>query len=310
MTDTAMGPGGEFDLIRRLVRGWGDRATGIGDDAAVLRVPDGERLVATTDTAVDRVHFRREWCSPGEIGYRATVAAISDIAAMAATPLGVLVALAIPDEWLPSIDALAEGIGDAAAASGTVIVGGNVTRADALTVTTTVLGHADQPLLRSGARVGQAVYVTGRFGGPAAAVASWSAGAAPNAEWRERYVKPVARLAEARWLAAHGATSAIDISDGLLADLEHVAHASGVALEIDLDRLPVFGGIALEQASRGGDEYELAVTAPPGLDGDAFRSSFGIPLTAIGMVRDGDASVIATAAGGRVAPGGGWDHFS
>lgn len=310
MSDTAMGPGGEFDLIRRLVRGWGDRAAGIGDDAAVLSVPDGARLVATTDTAVEGIHFRREWCSPGEIGYRATIAAISDIAAMAATPLGLLVALAIPHAWLPWIDALAEGIGDAAAVSGTVIVGGNVTRADTLAITTTVLGHADRPVLRSGARAGQAVYVTGRFGGPAAAVASWSAGAEPNGEWRARYVTPAARLAEARWLAAHGATSAIDISDGLLADLEHVAHASGVVLEIDLDRLPVLAGIALERAARGGDEYELAVTAPPGLDDEAFHASFGIPLTAIGIVRQGDASVIATAAGERVAPGGGWDHFS
>jgi thiamine-monophosphate kinase len=310
MSDMRMGPGGEFDLIRRLVRGWGDRAVGIGDDAAVVRVPDGSMLVVTTDTAVEGVHVRRDWCSPDEIGYRATVAAISDIAAMAATPLGVLVALAIPDDGLAIIDAVAGGIGEAVGASGTVIIGGNVTRARELSITTTVLGHTRRPLLRSGARAGQSVYVTGRFGGPAWAVASWLAGHEPNAESRDRYVRPVARIGEGRWLAEHGASAAIDISDGLLADLEHVAHASGVAIDVALDALPVLAGMAPEQAARGGDEYELAVTAPPGLDREAFHATFGIPLTPIGTVQEGGASVRATVGGVRVAPGGGWDHFS
>ena len=305
-----MGPGGEFDLIRRLVRGWGDRARGIGDDAAVIRVPDGSQLVATTDTAVEGVHFRRDWCAPDEIGYRATVAAISDIAAMAAAPIGLLVALSLPEDDLPVVDALARGIGDAAAASGTLILGGNVARAGELSLTTTVLGHAVRPLPRSGAREGQVVYVTGRFGGPASAVEAWQAGRVPNAEARERYVRPVARVDEARWLAQRGATSAIDISDGLLADLAHLASASGVRLDVVLDELPVIAGTAVEHAARGGDEYELAVTASPGLDLEAFHTAFGIPLTPIGTVHDDEASVRATVKGALVAPGGGWNHFS
>jgi thiamine-monophosphate kinase len=307
---TAMGPGREFDLIRRLVRGWGDRAVGIGDDAAVLRVPRGAMLVATTDAAVERVHFRRDWCTPEEIGYRATVAAMSDIAAMGATPLGVLVALALPDDCLDLVEALGRGIGDAAAASETVIAGGNVTRARELSLTTTVLGHAKRPLMRSGAREGQTVYVTGSYGGPAAAVAAWSVGDTPTPEARERYVRPIARIREARWLAERGACAAIDISDGLLADLGHLAHASGVKLVVAIDGLPTVAGVSVEHAVRSGDEYELAVAADAGVDVAAFQRTFGIALTPIGAVHRGDADVVATLRGTRVAPGGGWDHLS
>ena len=305
-----MGSGGEFDLIRRLVRGWGERAAGIGDDAAMLRVPEGAQLVVTTDTAVEGVHFRREWSAPDEIGYRAATAAMSDLAAMAATPLGILLALTIPERELESIEEIARGIGDAATAVGTVIVGGNLTSGSELSITTTALGHASGPLARSGARAGQTVYVTGRFGGPALAIDAWRTGRTPNDEWRVRYARPVARVAEARWLAEHGATSAIDISDGLLADLEHLAHASGVSIEVNLDHLPLVEGAERSQAAKGGDEYELAVTANHALDSDEFAARFGIPLTAIGVVRDGQPAVHATANGSRVAPGGGWDHFS
>jgi thiamine-monophosphate kinase len=310
MSGTAMGPGEEFDLIRRLVRIWGARAIGIGDDAAVLRVPPGMQLVATTDAAVDRVHFRRDWCTPDEIGHRAATAAISDIAAMAATPLGVLVALAVPHDCLTLVEEIGRGIGEAVAVNETAIIGGNVTRAGELSITTTVLGYAAHPVMRSGAIAGQAVYVTGRFGGPAAAVNAWTHGAEPDAEWRLRYARPAARLREAKWLAERGATAAIDISDGLLADLAHVAHASGVRLQLELDTLPVVAGVDIERAARGGDEYELAVTAPPGLDLAAFHDAFGTPLTRIGLVHAGAPDVQATLAGARVAPDGGWDHLS
>lgn len=305
-----MGPGEEFDIIRSLVRGWGERAADIGDDAAVVRVPDGMRLVATTDAAVDRVHFRRDWCSPDEIGYRATIAAVSDIAAMAATPLGVLVAIAMPDDCRRLVGQLGRGIGDAAAACDTVILGGNLARAGELALTTTVLGYVRAPLPRSGASEGDVVYVTGRFGGPAAAVREWTAGRQPSREARARYVRPVARLREARWLAKRGATAAIDISDGLLGDLEHLAHASRVRLEIVLDALPIIDSEEIADAARGGDEYELAITAPADLDVAAFVAAFDVPLTRIGIVHAGMPTVDATLAGTRVAPGGGWDHFS
>jgi thiamine-monophosphate kinase len=305
-----MGPGAEFDLIRRLVQGWGPRAAGIGDDAAVLHVPEGSQLVATTDAAVDRVHFRRDWSSPDEIGWRAATAAISDTAAMAATPIGVLIALAVPDDCRDLLEPLARGMGDAVAAADTVIVGGNIARAGELSITTTVMAHARRPLMRTGARPGEAIYVTGRLGGPAAAVAAWVSGQAPGAEAQARYARPAARIREARWLAERGATAAVDISDGLLADVGHVAHASGVRIELELDDLPVVNGVPIDHAARGGDEYEIVVSAPPGLDCGAFHATFGILLTPIGIVLEGAPAVEARLAGDRVAPGGGWDHLS
>ena len=110
---TALGPGREFDLIRALTNRWGTLARGVGDDAALLDVPPGDVLVASVDSVVEGVHFRDGWFTPREIGWRATTAALSDLAAMAAAPLGVLVSLSLPEAWLPRVDDLADGIGEA-----------------------------------------------------------------------------------------------------------------------------------------------------------------------------------------------------
>jgi thiamine-monophosphate kinase len=110
---TPLGSGAEFDAIRRMVERWGDRASGIGDDAAVLTMPRGDAVVVSVDSAIEGVHFRAEWLSPAEIGYRAVAAALSDLAAMAASPRGVLIALGLPSSWRDRLDDLAEGIGDA-----------------------------------------------------------------------------------------------------------------------------------------------------------------------------------------------------
>ncbi len=308
-----LGGGREFDLIRAMLARWGPRARGVGGDCAVLDPPPGARLVISTDTTVEDVHFRRAWLSASEIGYRATVAALSDLAAAAATPLGLLVALTVPDGWREAIGAIADGIGDAVAQAGTVVLGGDMTGGSALSLTVTVVGAAAQPLSRAGARVGDHVHVTGSLGGPAAAVRALGAGLPVAAPWRDRFARPVARLAEARWLAEHGAVAAVDLSDGLLADVGHLATASGVRIRLRLERVPRVDGVRLDDVGGGGEEYELAVVAPAGLDHRAFERTFGIALTDIGEVLavgpDGP-GVDAYDGAARVDLARGWDHFS
>lgn len=308
--DTTLGPGKEFDLVRTLEDRWGDTAHGIGDDAALLDVPAGQQLVASADSAVDGVHFRREWLTPREIGWRVAAAALSDLAAMAAAPLAMLVSLSIPDAWLADIPDLADGLGDAARATGVRIAGGDLTSARELCVAITVLGSAAHPVRRSGARPGDTLYVTGRLGGPLAALTAWQRGDAPTHMVRDRFAHPVPRLLEAGWLAEHGAHAAIDVSDGLLSDAAHIAAASRARLAIALDDLPTLGGLSPDVAARSGEEYELLVASPLPLDSADFARRFDIPLTAIGRVEAGDAEVVATLRGARVAPGGGFDHFS
>lgn len=306
---STLGPGREFDLIRDLVQRWGGRASGLGDDAASLAVPRGERLVVSTDASVENVHFRADWLTPREIGYRATAAALSDLAAMAAAPLGVLTALVLPERWLPSLAQLADGIADAAAFAGTTILGGDLARGGELALAVTVLGSTGAPLARAGARAGDGLYVTGALGGPAAAVSAWLRGDAPLPEMRARFAHPTPRLKEARWLAEHGARAAIDISDGLLADAAHMAAAGGVKLLLELDALPTLGGVSVVDAARSGEEYELLVAAPPGAPLAGFERAFGVPLTRVGRVEPGAAGVVAVASGERVASPGGYSHF-
>jgi len=307
--DTSLGGGREFDLVRRMQERWGTLAVGLGDDAAVIDVPRGDRLVASTDAAVEGVHFRRDWLPLDAIAYRAATAALSDLAAMAAQPLGLLVALELPSTDEALVDALADGIGAAARAAGTVIRGGNIASSQALAITTTVLGAAHAPLARSGARPGDVVYVTGVLGGPAAAVRALRAGSRPADAWMERFARPVARVAEARWLAARGATAMIDISDGLGGDASHLAAASGCVVEIDLDRVPLLTGAEPGDVG-GGEEYELLVAAPSGLDMAAFERACGTRLTAVGRAVRGGAEARFTRSGARVATPRGHDHLS
>ena len=305
--ETALGPGREFDVIRSLVERWGAAAIGIGDDAALVRVPRGETLVASVDASVENVHFRREWLAPEEIGYRAVTAALSDLAAMAAQPLGMLLSFTVPESWMADLAGIADGVGDAATRYRSPILGGNLASAAELTITTTVLGAAFTPITRSGARPGDFVYVTGQFGGPGAALARLQRNEPPG-DARSRLARPVARLDEARWLAESGAASAIDVSDGLVADLRHVAAASNVRIDIHAAAIPVFPSADLSDALQGGDEYELAITSPRELDTEAFARRFGVPLTQIGRVVAGPAGVEVRDA--RVADAKGYDHFS
>ena len=307
-----LGPGREFDIIRDLLVRWGARATGIGDDAALLDVPAGEHLVASADTSVEHIHFERAWLTPREIGYRATMAALSDLAAMAASPLGVLLALGLPKSWLDDAGELGDGVGDALDRAHTIVRGGDITGASDLTLGFTVLGSTAAPLRRNGARLGDTVYVTGKLGGPGAALAAWQRGDTPAPGARERFAHPVARITEAIWLARGGARAAIDISDGLIADAEHMAVASGVRIQIELDQLPLHEGVSAHDAAVSGEEYELIVCAAA-LNVSAFERANKLPLTAVGRVLEPIPDGIGISVrmnGERLARAEGFRHFS
>lgn len=311
----ALGAGREFDAVRAMLARWGPLARGVGDDCAVLDVPAGERLVVSTDASVEGTHFRRGWLTPAEIGWRATTSALSDLAAMGARPLGVLLAVSVPPSWRDALGELADGVGEATRAAGTVIVGGDLSGGGELSLTVTVLGSAARPVGRDGARPGDALWVTGRLGAPRRALAALAAGAEPAPGDRARFARPAARIAEGRWLAAHGATAMVDVSDGLLADLGHVAAASGARLVLDAERLPRARGATVEDALGGGEEYELALAAPAALDAAAFAARFGVPLTRVGEVHDGAGGAGRVEVTGldparRVELPAGHDHFT
>jgi thiamine-monophosphate kinase len=307
-----LGPGAEFDAVRAMVERWGPHARGIGDDAAILDVPAGERLVVSTDATVEEVHFRRPWLTAEEIGWRATSAALSDLAAMGSRPLGVLVTLTVPESWRRELAAIADGVGAACESVGTVILGGDLTEGDRLALAITVLGHASSPLTRVGARAGDRLYVTGELGGPGAALTAWLSDTTPAPAYRARFAHPVPRIAAGQWLAANGARAAIDLSDGLAGDVGHLAAASGVRCVVDVGALPLVSGVTHAEASISGEEYELLVAAPS-LDVAAFAAANGgLRLTEIGRVEAGGAvgSVVHERDGSPIAHTAAHDHFA
>jgi thiamin-phosphate kinase len=194
----------------------------------------------------------------------------------------------------------------------TVVLGGNLSDASELSIVTTVLGSAYEPLRRSGARSGDGVYVTGTLGGPGRAIAALAAGREADVPARASFAHPTPRIREALWLADRGASAAIDISDGLAADLAHLAAASEVTIDIDVERIQTIDGADWRNALASGEEYELVVTSPRELDCGEFARVFGLPLTRIGVVTAGDSasSVVLRANGERVANPPGHDHFS
>jgi thiamine-monophosphate kinase len=202
---------------------------------------------------------------------------------MAATPIAMLVAMSIPADWKASVGDIAEGIGEASRAFDAPITGGNLTSGKELALTVTVLGHAVRPLQRDTVVAGDMLYVTGALGGPRCAIEAWDVGLTPRPEHRARFIRPTARIAEAKWLAAHGAVAAIDVSDGLIADLRHLAAASGVDICVELDAIPTITGAKLQDAAQSGEEYEIVVATHHAFDEHAFAREFGVPLTRIGV---------------------------
>lgn len=250
----------------------GEVLVGIGDDAAVVAAPAAP-LVWTVDAAVEGVHFRRDLLSLTDLGYRATMAAASDLAAMGAAPLGLLAALVLPP-WVSDADleALARGQREAASALGTAVIGGNLARGTELSITTTALGTAARPLTRAGARPGDGIWMAGPVGLAAAGLAALEHGGAVRgaeaavAAWR----RPLARLAEGIRAGAR-AHAAIDVSDGLARDAGHLARASGVRVVLHAASLvgdelraiaATLGRDPLALALHGGEDYALVVALP------------------------------------------------
>jgi len=214
--------------------------------------------------------------------------------------------------WLDAAGELGDGVGDALDRAKTIVRGGDISGASDLTLGFTVLGSTAVPLRRNGARVGDTVYVTGKLGGPGAALAAWQRGDTPTPAARERFARPVARITEAIWLARSGARAAIDISDGLLADAEHMAVASGVRIQVDLDQLPLHEGVSARDAAVSGEEYELIVCAAA-LNVSAFERANHLSLKAVGRVLEPIPDGIGVSArmnGEWLARVEGFRHFS
>jgi thiamine-monophosphate kinase len=302
-----------LERIRHALRN-GILAAGLRDDAAVLEVPGGGSLVVSMDSTVEGVHVDLALCQPADVGWKALMGALSDLAAMGARPLGALVALCVPEGGGTGDLAVGvmEGVAEASRASGCPVVGGDVSSASNLVVSVTVLGTVEggEPVPRDGARPGDLVLVTGPCGGSAAGLRVLRAaggGGGANASLAAAYRRPVARLAEGMVARLAGAAAMMDVSDGLALDLHRLATASGVGFA--LDDVPVVAGATLDEALGGGEDYELVlVIGPDVLDGMArefARKGLRPPLPLGVMTYD----VAQREFKGRSLPPVGWQHL-
>jgi len=315
---SALGPGAEFDRIRGIVRLLGDRAAGLGDDCGLIRVGD-DNVALSTDVSVEQVHFRLDWINLEEVGWRATAAALSDLAAEGAEPVGVLAAVTLPAAAGESkLLELMSGVGAAAEFAGAPVLGGDLSSGPVWSVTITVVGRTRLPITRAGAQAGDGLWVTGDLGGARAALETWRRNEKPSAALRARFAHPVPRIAAGQWLARQGAHAMIDLSDGIAGDARHLAAASEVRVEIDLDALPLADGVpaaaerlgipAGEFAAEAGEDYELLVALPSSFAGAAdFVRDCQLGLTRIGTV--GQGSGVRFLSRGRELQLAGFDHF-
>ncbi len=313
--DITVGDIGEFGLIDRMTARLPVGATtllGPGDDAAVLGTADG-RVVATTDLLVDGRHFRRDWCSSVDIGHKAAAQNLADVAAMGGVATALLVGLAcpidLPVEW---IDGLVDGLREECSLVGAGVAGGDVSRSDVLVLAVTALGElcGREPVTRAGARPGDVVACVGRLGWAACGLAVLGRGFRSPVSVVGAYRRPEPPYRQGPVAAEHGATAMMDVSDGLVADLGHVARASEVSIELDSaafvvpDRLrdvgQALGLDPLDWILTGGEDHALVATFPADLGAPEGWRVVGRVTDGTGVRVDGEEYV------GR----GGYDHFA
>jgi len=330
----------EDELVALLRKLLADDSPGVrlgpGDDAALVEMGD-HLAVLTTDMMVEGVDFERRTISPTDLGYKALSASVSDVAAMGGSPRFGLVSLGLPTEVEASwVVELYGGLREAAGEYAMSIVGGDTSRADGVVVSVAIVGEVamGQAILRSGASPGDRIVVTGSLGAAAgglriAEAPPHSVASVAGSEWGRELLaaqyRPVARVGEGQALARAGATSMIDVSDGLALDLSRLCRESSVGARLSLDRLPAALGLELLPAVlpdvepmalvlSGGEDYELLVTLPPEAVEpvtERLREAFGTPLTDIGEIVAGS-ELVAVEADGTERPleATGWDHFA
>ncbi len=332
---------GEFALIELLaaslpaeVRAGTDLELGIGDDAAVWQPAPGERVVVTTDSLIEDVHFRRDWTDWESLGHKSLAVNVSDLAAMGAIPRLAVVSLGLDGtERVGDLQAFYRGLGALARRYKMAIAGGDIVRSPrGMVVHVTALGETRgrRVLTRSGANVDDLIGVTGTLGASAAGLrllgldaADPRRGAATSDQLIGAHLKPEPRVTLGATLLEHGATSAMDLSDGLLGDLPKILAASGVGARVDEAAVPVaaavralFPGEWVDMALRGGEDYELLFTAPRHTwDAiEAAARTLGGSVTAIGEIVAGEAGLQAIELVGRdgtprTVSSGAFDHF-
>jgi thiamine-monophosphate kinase len=306
---------GEFGLITRVVARLDPGSStllGPGDDAALVAAPDG-RVVASTDVLVEGRHFRRDWSGAADVGHRAAAANLADIVAMGATPTALLVALCTPaDLDIAWAEDLAAGLSAEAALVGAGVVGGDVSASPTLTIAVTALGDLGgrSPVIRGGAQPGDVIALAGRTGYAAAGYTVLSRGFRTPKALVEAYRRPVVPYEAGPAAARHGATAMIDVSDGLLQDLGHVAAASVVGVDVRTDAFEVpaqmrdaaaaLGVDPYQWLLAGGDDHALAATFPAGA---VLPPGWRV----IGSVHEGTGVTVDRKpwTGGAV----GWEHF-
>lgn len=310
---------GEFAVITRVTTGRVQPATtllGPGDDSAVVAAPDG-RVVACTDVLVEGVHFRLDWSAPEQIGRKAAAANLADVAAMGAVPTSLLVGLACPATTpARTLEQLADGLWAEASGIGAGVVGGDLTSGPVTVLSVTALGDLQgrAPVTRAGARPGDVVAVCGRLGWSAAGLAVLGRGFRSPAVLVNAHRVPEPPYAAGPQAADAGATAMIDVSDGLLADLGHVARASGVAVRLRSRAFPVPERLAeigsalgldpMDWVLTGGEDHALVATFPPGTALPAGWSEIGV----VEQPDDAGPAVTVDGRPGESAPG--WVHFA